>query len=101
MSYFPVTIQHMNPDTEEWEVYCALHAIRINRAGGGETYGAGREHFSPRLTFDFRSCSLLDELRYDTQNYRIMYQRQPFNIIDYDDYLEQHLTVRLTGEAYG
>lgn len=101
MSYSPVTIQRQDPDTEEWTDLQRLHAIQVNRSGGGEAFSAGREQFRPRLTFDFRWCKFLDELRYATQNHRIIYRGHTFNITDYDDYMEQHLTVRLTGEAYG
>lgn len=101
MSYIPVTIQRMYADTEEWTDVLKLHATQVNRAGGGESFSAGRERYSPALTFDFRWCKALEALRYDTQNHRIVYQGHTFNITDYDDYMEQHLTVRLTGEAYG
>lgn len=101
MSYHPVTIQRMNPDTEEWTDLLKLHAIQVNRSGGGEAYSAGREQFRPRLTFDLRWCKALETMRWDTQNHRIVYSGQTFNITDYDDFMEQHLTVRLTGEAYG
>jgi len=101
MSYLPVTIQHMDPETEAWTDLLRLHAIQVNRAGGGESFNAGREQYHPRLTFDLRWCQALEALRWDVQNHRIVYRGQAFNITDYDDYMEQHLTVRLTGEAYG
>lgn len=101
MSYIPVTIQHMDPDTEEWIDLLRLHATKVNKASGGEAFSAGREQYRPKLSFDFRWSKVLEALRYDTQNHRIIYQGHMFNIVDYDDYMEQHLTVRLVGEAYG
>ncbi len=101
MSYFPVMVQKMDPDTEEWTNHLQLHALRVNQAGGGESFNAGRERYAPRLTFDIAWCTKLEALRYDTQHHRLIYQGQPFNIVDYDDYLESRGTVRLTGEAYG
>ena len=104
MSYFPVMVQKMDPDTEEWTNHLQLHALRVNKASrgsDGESFGGGRERYSPRLTFDVAWCKKLEALRYDTQNYRLIYQGQPFNIVDYDDYMETRGTVRLTGEAYG
>ena len=101
MSYFPVVIQKMDPETEEWRDHLKLHAIQVNRSGGSETFNAGREQFHPRLTFDLRWCRALEVLRWDTQHHRIVYQGHALNIVDYDDYMEQHLTVRLVGEAYG
>lgn len=101
MSYIPVTIQAMNPETEEWADLLRLHALQVNRAGGAETYAAGAEQYHPRLTFTLRWCRALEALRYKTQDHRIIYGGQAFNITDWDDYMEQHLTVKLTGEAYG
>lgn len=101
MSYIPVTIQKMDPQTEEWRDQLHLHAMKVNKAGGGESFSAGRERYSPRLTFDFRWCKELEALRWDTQSHRIVYRGQTFNVTDYDDYMEQHRTVRLEGELYG
>ena len=50
MSYYPVTIQRQDPDTEEWTDLLHLHALKVNKTGGGETTGAGAEQFHPRLT---------------------------------------------------
>ena len=101
MSYFPVTIQRQDPDSEEWTDLLHLHAIQVNKSGGGEVFSAGREQYRPRLTFDFRWCKELDALRWSTQPHRLVYRGHTLNIVDYDDYMEQHLTVRLVGEAYG
>lgn len=101
MSYIPVTIQHQDPDSEEWSDLLHLHATKVNRAGGGESFNAGREQYHPRMTFDFRWSRRLEALRWAPDSHRLVYRGHFFNITDYDDYMEQHLTVRLTGEAYG
>ena len=101
MSYIPITIQRRDPETEDWQDLLHLHAKQVNRAGGGETYAAGREQFHARLVFDFRWCKELEALRWNPQEHRIVYRGQMLNITNYDDYMEQHQTVRLTGEAYG
>lgn len=101
MSYIPVTIQRMDPSTEEWTDLLHLHALKVNKSGAGETFNAGREQYHPRLVFDFAWCKKLEDLRWSTQSHRILYRGRTLNLVDYDDYMEQHLTVRLTGEAYG
>lgn len=100
MSYHPITIQHQNPDTEEWTDLLRLHALQVNRSGGGETYNAGAQQYHPRMTFDLRWCKALEAVRWDPASHRLVYRGHAFNITDYDDFMEQHLTVRLTGEAY-
>lgn len=101
MSYIPVTVQRMDPETEQWTDLLHLHARQVNRAGGGESYAAGREQYSPTLMFDFTWCKAVEAIRWDVARHRLLYQGHVFNIVDYDDYMEQHITVRLTGEAYG
>ena len=31
MSYIPLTIQRMDPNTEEWTDHLQLHALQVNR----------------------------------------------------------------------
>lgn len=101
MSCIPFTIQVINPDTEDWTDLLHLHALQVNKTGGGETYGAGAERFHPRLTFEVRWCKVLEDAVNSPEAHRIMYRGRAYNIQDYDDFMEQHRTVRLVGVAYG
>lgn len=101
MSYIPLKIQAMNPDTEEWSDHLSLHALQVNKTGGGENFAAGAERYSPRLSFKLRWCKELEAVKYNTQLYRIVYMGHNFNIVDYDDFMEKHLDVYLVGVAYG
>lgn len=101
MAYIPIIIQKQDPETEEWTDLLNLHAIKVNKTGGGESFGAGKEQYRPKLSFDLRWCKELEALRWSTQPHRIVYQGNTLNLVDYDDYMERHLTVRLVGEAYG
>lgn len=101
MSYYPLTIQRLDPDTEEWTDRLKLHALQVNKTGGGENFAAGAEQFHPRLTFELRWCKALEDVVYNPQEHRILYRGRPYNIQDYDDFMEQHRTVRLVGVAYG
>lgn len=105
MSYIPLTIQAMDPDTEEYTDLLHLHALQVNKNtgkfGSSESFAAGAEQYKPRLTFKLRWCKELEVMRYNTQQHRIVYQGHTFNIKDYDDFMEQHTFVYLVGEAYG
>ena len=101
MSYIPITIQQQDPETEEWADLLHLHALQVNKNTGSESFSAGAEQYHPWVTFTLRWCQALDDLRYKTQSHRILYRGHAFNIRDYDDYMEQHLTVKLVGVAYG
>ena len=96
----PITIQEQNPDTEEWADRWNLHA-RVNKTGGSQALNAGADQYRATLTFEVRYFSALEEMRYNPQPFRIVYHGHPFKLVDYDDYMEQHQTVKLVGEAYG
>lgn len=95
----PVELQKQNENTEKWETIKYFHS-RVNKTGGSETFSANADQFHARLNFDFRYCESLEEIRYQPQVYRLLYRGKPFRIIDYDDYLEQHRTVRIVGVLY-
>ena len=97
----PFTIQVQDPYTEKWADLLHLHALKVNKTGGGETSSAGAEHFRPRLTFEVRWCKALENVIYSPQVHRISYRGRTYDIQDYDDYMEEHRTVRLVGVAYG
>ena len=95
----PIVIQTQDPDTEQWTDALKLHA-RVNKTGGGTSLAAGADQYHVRLTFELRYVSALQRIAYGVQPFRVVYRGHTFRAIDYDDYLEQHLTVKLTGELY-
>ena len=95
----PVDLQKQNENTEKWETIMHFHA-RVNKTGGNQTFAADADQFHARLNFDFRYCESLEEVRYQPQIYRLLYRGHQFQITDYDDYLEQHRTVRIVGLLY-
>lgn len=96
----PITIQVQDPDTEGWVDKWALHA-RVNKTGGGQALSAGADQYRATLTFEVRYFKALEEMRYNPQPFRIVYQGHTFKVVDYDDFMEQHRNVKLVGEAYG
>ncbi len=95
----PITIQVQDPRTEEWTDHLKLHA-RVNKTGGGQAFNAGADQYRASLTFDLRYTKQLEDIAYGPQPYRILYRGHTFKVVDYDDYMERHLTVRLRGELY-
>lgn len=95
----PITIQTQDAETEEWTDALELHA-RVNKTGGGVTLNAGADQYQVRLTFEMRYCEPLEKIAYSVQPYRIVYRGRHFKVLDYDDYMERHLTVKMVGELY-
>lgn len=102
MSVIPVTLQEQNEETELWSDVGTLHALKINRAGGGdESSNAGADQYHFRLKFEFRWRKALETAGRNPQTHRLVYRGMTYNIVDYDDYMEGHRTIKLVGEAYG
>ena len=95
----PVVIQKLS-DNGEWVKQWRLLAS-VNKTGGGEVHESGARRSSHSLTFDVRYFSALFDIFLNTQNYRIIYRGAVFNIEDYDDFMEKHISVRLEGECSG
>lgn len=100
MTRYPIVIQVQDPDTEDWSDLFFQHVLRVNRAGGGEGFGAGADQFHQRLSFELRWNRKLEAAVLSPQIHRLVYRGRTFNIIDYDDYMEQHRKVKVVGEAY-
>lgn len=96
----PITIQLQDPTSEGWADKWKLHA-RVNKTGGGQALTAGADQYRATLTFEVRYFKALEELRYNPQPFRVVYRGHSFKLVDYDDYMEEHQTVKLVGEAYG
>ena len=98
--YHPITVQTQNPDTLEWSDKWKLHA-KVNKTGGGQAFNAGADQYKASLTFEVRYFKELENMRYKPQLYQILYRGHTFKLVDWDDFMEQHRTVKLVGEAYG
>ena len=95
----PITIQVQDPDTEAWADSLRPHA-EVNKTGGGMTFSAGADQFRKVLTFKLRYSRKLEDVINGPQPFRILYRGRTFKVTDYDDYMEQHRSVRLVGELY-
>lgn len=95
----PITIQLQDEDTEDWADLWKLHA-RVNKTGGGTAMNAGADQYNATLTFELRYFNGLEALRYSPQLYRVVYRGHTFKVTDYDDYMEQHRSVKLVGALY-
>lgn len=96
----PITVQVQDPDTEKWTDSLHLHA-EVNKAGGGTSFNAGADQYRSTLTFRVRYTRKLEDIANQPQPFRIVYRGRTYKVVDYDDYMERHRDVKLTGELYG
>lgn len=96
----PITVQVQDPNTEAWADSLGLHA-EVNKAGGATTFSAGADQYRATLTFKVRYSRKLEAIANSPQPFRIVYRGRTYKVTDYDDYMERHREVKLTGELYG
>ncbi|MDD2954351.1 MAG: head-tail adaptor protein [Parabacteroides sp.] len=90
----------MNETTEVWEQFEKVHAT-VNKSGGSAYLGSGAEQSSASKTFTFRYHEKFSVIQFNKQLYRIIYGGYVYNVEDYDDYLEKHLSIRILGVSKG
>lgn len=93
-----ITVQKLGED-RQWADVARLHA-KVNKSSGKEYLQGGAVQSQLQLVFDLRYCALIDEMRLNTQRYRISYNGGLYKIADFDDYMERHHNVRLLGVSY-
>jgi SPP1 family predicted phage head-tail adaptor len=96
----PITIQKINEKTELWEDVFKVHAT-INKAKSDDKYlNSGAIQGKKNLTFEVRYFAEIEDIGFNIQSYRILYQGIPYDIKDFDDYMLQHKTVKILGVSY-
>ena len=96
----PVTIQKYNELAEDWEDVFKVHASINKTKSDNEYLNAGAVQGKKNLTFEIRYFKALEDISFNLQSYRILYQGVPFNIVDYDDFMLRHKTVKILGVSY-
>ena len=88
-------------ENEVWSDLYTLYA-RVNKSSSSknEYLNGGAERSIASKTFEVRYMEQLSVIQFNTQSYRIVYEDHNYNITDYDDYLEQHRTIKLVGVSY-
>ena len=96
----PIVIQKLDYETEKWSEYYSTHA-NINKVGGKEYTNASSNISSSTFHFKVRYCKKLEDLQYNTEIYRVLYDNRFFNIINVDNYGLKNHELTLVGEFNG
>lgn len=96
----PIIIQTRDEETEKWIDKFKPHA-KVNKSGGSEYLNAGAVQSRSNRVFEVRYFPEIEAIDDSRDMYRILYRGRTYNIEDYDDFQEQHKTVKLLGVSYG
>lgn len=94
-----IEVYKLNEKTERYE-FCFSCFANINKHGtGGEYLIAGAVKDKVSYIFKVRYFTKTVAIWREVQKYRIKYNNKFFNVVDYDDFLNQHKEIRLLGVA--
>ena len=96
----PIKIQKIDENTEKWSDIYSLHA-KVNKSNGSEYLNAGANQSRSNRVFEIRYFKDLEDIDDNRGLYRIIYRGKTYNITDYDDYHEEHKSIKLLGVSYG
>ena len=95
-----IKIQKLNLDTEVWEDYFNAHA-NINKSSGKEYFNARTEISSSTFNFSVRYCKKLEDIMYETEIYRIVYDAKCFDIKNVDNFMLRNNELVIVGDFNG
>ena len=93
-----IKFQKLDANTEKWEDYYTCFA-EVNKSSGKEYFNAKTTITENTFNFKVRFISKLQDIIFKTSQYRIMYQKNIFNIVNVDDKQEKHLKLTFVGEC--
>lgn len=96
--YKSIKIEKLNTETEEWEKYFSGYA-EVNKASGREYFNAGTNITQNTFNFVTHYMNKLNDIRFNTSQYRIIYESKVFDIINVDDPKERHTKITLVGDC--
>lgn len=87
-----IEIQKLNLETEKWQSYYKCYA-EVNKSSGREYFNAKTNITQNTFNFKVRYLRQLEETIFNSNQYRIVYKNNIFNIINVDDKKEKRLQI--------
>lgn len=93
-----IKIQKLDPETENWNEYYKGYA-EVNKATGKEYFNAKTNITQNTFNFKVRYISKLEDTIFNTNQYRIIYKNNIFNIKNVDDKQEKRLKLTFVADC--
>ena len=93
-----IEFQVLDPESEEWKHYYSCCA-EINKASGREYFNARTTITENTYNFKVGYIGKLENIVFNTSQYRIIYRNRIFDIINSDDKQEKHINVTFTANC--
>lgn len=96
----PIEIEKLNETTEEWKKYYNCQS-EINKISGKEYFSSASHKTQNTFNFKIRFNKKLEDILFNYEKYRILYNNNIFKIINVDDFKLKHINLILIGEFNG
>ncbi len=93
-----IQIEKIDAETEEWKSYYQCYA-EVNKASGKEYFNAKTKITQNTFNFKVRYINKLEDTIFNTNQYRIIYKNNVFNIINVDDKQEKRLKLTFVADC--
>lgn len=93
-----IKIEKLDSETENWDKYYECYA-EVNKATGKEYFNANTNITQNTFNFKVRYISKLEDIIFNTNQYRIIYKNNRFDIKNVDDKKEKRLKLTFVGEC--
>lgn len=97
---YPILIQKLNLDTEQYEDYYSTRS-NINKVGGKEYTQASTNISNSTFNFKVRYCEKMEDVIFNTEIYRVVYNNRCYDIKNVDRYAESKTELTIVGEYNG
>lgn len=93
-----IKIEKLDPETEKWYKYYKCYA-EVNKATGKEYFNAKTNITQNTFNFKVRYISKLEDIIFNTNQYRIIYKNNIFGIKNVDDKQEKRLKLTFVADC--
>lgn len=93
-----IKIQKLNTDNEKWEDYYTCYA-EVNKASGKEYFNARTNITQNTYNFKVMYIRKLEDTIFNTNQYRILYKNNIFDIKNVDDKQEKRIKLTFVAEC--
>lgn len=93
-----IIIQKLDAETEKWNNYYKGYA-EVNKSSGKEYFNARTNITQNTLNFKVRYINKLEDVIFNTNQYRILYKNNIFNIVNVDDKQEKRIKLVFVGDC--
>lgn len=90
-------IYKYNKETEDYDIFVGSYPVSVNKSSGSEYFQSGASQNDLSLVFSVRYCKTVEQIAFNCQLYRAVWNGKTFNLKDFDNYQFENKIIKLLG----